>query len=227
MRRFDKDKHIAKANILAEQRYLKSKGLISENTDPIDDIDLSPMMSSVNQYPALVKYYKTPLPAHRFWINQDDNMYDEYGISLPKYEIIYKEDYKMGIGPTGTYSWTITKTDYTPNSRQRDKVTHKSDDINKIAKTAKRLSNNLLSKTKQNEGVMNEEEPKVYIHKRTETYKNIKRVTINKSTDQNPISKRTTKVFVDGKLVTGQSRYEAEEILDDTLDVEVTDEKNF
>ena len=34
MRRFDKDKHIAKANILAEQRYLKSKGLIKENTSP-------------------------------------------------------------------------------------------------------------------------------------------------------------------------------------------------
>jgi hypothetical protein len=31
MRRFDKNENIRKANLLAEQRYLKSKGLISEN----------------------------------------------------------------------------------------------------------------------------------------------------------------------------------------------------
>jgi hypothetical protein len=31
MRRFDKNENIRKANMLAEQRYLKSKGLISEN----------------------------------------------------------------------------------------------------------------------------------------------------------------------------------------------------
>lgn len=33
MRRFDKDKTIQKANILAEQRYLHSKGLLKENFD--------------------------------------------------------------------------------------------------------------------------------------------------------------------------------------------------
>lgn len=33
MRRFDKDKNIQKANLLAEQRYLQSKGLLKENLD--------------------------------------------------------------------------------------------------------------------------------------------------------------------------------------------------
>lgn len=38
MRRFDKTKNILKANILAEQRYLESKGLIKENDgyNPVD-----------------------------------------------------------------------------------------------------------------------------------------------------------------------------------------------
>jgi hypothetical protein len=33
MRRFDKNKNIQNSNILAEQRYLQSKGLINENTN--------------------------------------------------------------------------------------------------------------------------------------------------------------------------------------------------
>lgn len=33
MKRFDKIKNIKKANLLAEQRYLQSKGLINENTN--------------------------------------------------------------------------------------------------------------------------------------------------------------------------------------------------
>jgi len=33
MRRFDKDKNIEKANILTEQRYIESKGLLKENSD--------------------------------------------------------------------------------------------------------------------------------------------------------------------------------------------------
>ena len=38
MRRFDKTKNILKANLLAEQRYLESKGLIKEGIDdnPVD-----------------------------------------------------------------------------------------------------------------------------------------------------------------------------------------------
>ena len=38
MRRFDKKKNIVKANLLTEQRYLKSKGILNEN-GPIVDID--------------------------------------------------------------------------------------------------------------------------------------------------------------------------------------------
>jgi hypothetical protein len=34
MRRFDKNENIRKVNLLAEQRYLQSKGLISENNNP-------------------------------------------------------------------------------------------------------------------------------------------------------------------------------------------------
>lgn len=36
MRRHDKKQNIAKANILAEQAYFKSKGLIKENEDTED-----------------------------------------------------------------------------------------------------------------------------------------------------------------------------------------------
>ena len=38
MRRFDKTKNIQKANLLAEQRYLQSKGIIKENM--VDESDL-------------------------------------------------------------------------------------------------------------------------------------------------------------------------------------------
>tara|TARA_Y100000389_G_scaffold199912_1_gene239260 strand:- start:946 stop:1290 length:345 start_codon:yes stop_codon:yes gene_type:complete len=38
MRRFDKKHNIEKANLLAEQRYLESKGLIKENITTLGDI---------------------------------------------------------------------------------------------------------------------------------------------------------------------------------------------
>ena len=126
--------------------------VLNENTDPIDDIDLSPMMSLVNQYPDLVKYFRTPLPAHRFWINHDETLVDNNGILLPKYLIECAEVVEYSPGETrhtGNYVWTIDKTDSTPGGRQRDKTTHKSDDINKIAKTANRLIKNLIAKSKQ------------------------------------------------------------------------------
>ena len=36
MRRFDKKKNISKVNLLAEQRYLVSKGLITEDINEMD-----------------------------------------------------------------------------------------------------------------------------------------------------------------------------------------------
>ena len=41
MRRFDKNKSVKKANLLAEQRYLESKGLINENIgeEPISEVE--------------------------------------------------------------------------------------------------------------------------------------------------------------------------------------------
>jgi hypothetical protein len=50
MRRFDKTKNILKANILAEQRYLESKGLIKEVTDNYDNTADRAAQSGINQY---------------------------------------------------------------------------------------------------------------------------------------------------------------------------------
>ena len=50
MRRFDKTKNILKANILAEQRYLESKGLIKEAIDNYDNTADRAAQSGINQY---------------------------------------------------------------------------------------------------------------------------------------------------------------------------------
>lgn len=50
MRRFDKTKNILKANILAEQRYLESKGLIKEVTDNYDDTANRAIKYGINQF---------------------------------------------------------------------------------------------------------------------------------------------------------------------------------
>lgn len=50
MRRFDKTKNILKANLLAEQRYLESKGLIKEVTDNYDDTADRAGKSGINQF---------------------------------------------------------------------------------------------------------------------------------------------------------------------------------
>tara|TARA_R110000772_G_scaffold9622_4_gene31531 strand:+ start:935 stop:1141 length:207 start_codon:yes stop_codon:yes gene_type:complete len=52
------------------------------------------------------------------------------------------------------------------------------------------------------------------IHTTISTYKNIKVIKTCKSTIANPIAKITTIVFVDGKIVTKQNRYKAEELID-------------
>jgi hypothetical protein len=57
MRRFDKNENIRKANLLAEQRYLASKGLITEDTN-IDEISGELKRSAFDA--ALNKYNKTP-----------------------------------------------------------------------------------------------------------------------------------------------------------------------
>ena len=68
-----------------------------------------------------------------------------------------------------------------------------------------------------------------YIQTTTETYKNIKIVVVNTSTDARPISKRATKVYVDGKIVTGNNRYLAMETVLEAPSNETTwkDERNF
>ena len=52
MKRFDKTKNILKANILAEQRYLESKGLIKENELDMGQLgrDARSVESGVNQF---------------------------------------------------------------------------------------------------------------------------------------------------------------------------------
>lgn len=50
MRRFDKKNNIIKVNLLAEQRYLQSKGLISENGFGGDDYGDIPTGMNVDEY---------------------------------------------------------------------------------------------------------------------------------------------------------------------------------
>ena len=69
----------------------------------------------------------------------------------------------------------------------------------------------------------------IYIQKTTETYLNIKVVTINKSSEAKPVSTRKTLVYVNNKVVTGQSRFEALNELSEANQSLVTwkDERNF
>lgn len=88
MRRFDKTKNILKANILAEQRYMESKGLIKEVYDNYDntadraaqfginqyddddvvaeilDKDYFNIMSNVAPYQSIAKYKVNPNPSY-------------------------------------------------------------------------------------------------------------------------------------------------------------------
>ena len=64
MRRFDKDKNIQKANLLAEQRYLVSKGLIIENTSDEEKIDvLKKLIANIKNKSELSIYDKASLDA--------------------------------------------------------------------------------------------------------------------------------------------------------------------
>jgi len=54
MRRFDKDKHIKKANLLAESRHLESKGIVSEDVEVVyesneNKTDVSSIMDALNK----------------------------------------------------------------------------------------------------------------------------------------------------------------------------------
>ena len=68
-----------------------------------------------------------------------------------------------------------------------------------------------------------------YTQTTTETYKNIKIVTVNTTTDVKPVAKRTTKVYVDGKIVTSNSRFLAMETVLEAPSNEITwtDVRNF
>ena len=68
-----------------------------------------------------------------------------------------------------------------------------------------------------------------YTQKTTKTYKNIKIVNINISTDSNPIAKRRTTVYVDNKIVTGHQRFNAMEAVTNAPinEVDWKDERNF
>jgi len=68
-----------------------------------------------------------------------------------------------------------------------------------------------------------------YTQTTTETYKNIKIVTVNTSTDIKPVAKKTTKVYVDGKIVTGNNRFLAMEAVLEAPSNETTwsDVRNF
>jgi hypothetical protein len=48
MRRFDKKRNIAKVNLLAEQRYLESKGLISESFEISEDVSIDEELYTEN-----------------------------------------------------------------------------------------------------------------------------------------------------------------------------------
>ena len=50
MRRFDKKKNMGKANLLAEQRYLESKGIVNESFHDVDDGDSSACCGAAIKY---------------------------------------------------------------------------------------------------------------------------------------------------------------------------------
>jgi hypothetical protein len=140
MRRFDKNNNIKKANLLSEQRYLQSKGLISENSD----IDISLLKNLTIDYPNLVKYYPNSSSGleHTFTINGDESLSDVNGVLLPWYQIGLNNNDSL---------WYIEKHTYTPGGRNLDKTTHKFDknNIKDVYLAVNRILKFIINKSKK------------------------------------------------------------------------------
>ena len=106
MRRFDKTKNILKANLLAEQRYLESKGLIKEDTDimvvnnldelknKIDEAGYNPETCLIDECFDVVFKHKEPLD-----IVNDNREYGHYLSHPDEYAEAFIEKMKMVGGP--------------------------------------------------------------------------------------------------------------------------------
>jgi hypothetical protein len=104
MRRFDKKQNIAKANILTEQRYLQSKGLIKEDVNQIikkkemvDDygkdetIDLS--QSGFKQIISTINRLKKDGELDEFYLYKGDS---RFKIEINEKGIIFKDGSNFG-----------------------------------------------------------------------------------------------------------------------------------
>ena len=71
MRRFDKKKNIQKVNLLAEQRYLQSKGLITENViEEVDRMSMAEFFGDVtNNVDTLLKMFSKYRPNDTWFMN--------------------------------------------------------------------------------------------------------------------------------------------------------------
>jgi hypothetical protein len=107
-------------------KKLLREGLL-DNIERIKDITI--------KYGDLIKFYETPY-GYKFVMNEHDDLYDKNNESLPKIECVNFQS-----SPT---NWVITKYDYTPNGRPRQKEILSTSDIDKIIKTINKFGSYLL-----------------------------------------------------------------------------------
>jgi len=81
MRRFDKIKVIRKANLLNEQRYFESKGLMVENDNSVERIK-----NALSIYGDIINFFETPI-SKKFKIGDRRKISDKNGIFLPELSV--------------------------------------------------------------------------------------------------------------------------------------------
>jgi hypothetical protein len=142
MRRFDKIKVIRKANLLNEQRYFESKGLMVENDNSVERIK-----NALSIYGDIINFFETPI-SKKFKIGDRRKISDKNGIFLPELSVelrneIYDRKTNSFI-PNSESFWEIILHDYTPNGRDRDKVILNTNNVDEVIKVMNKYAKKII-----------------------------------------------------------------------------------
>ena len=104
--------------------------------------DIDNIKNSLAKYDSITKFYETPY-GYKFVMNEKQDLYDKNNEGLPKIECVNFQ--------SSATNWTITKYDFTPQGRPRQKLILSTDDIDKIIKSMDKFGSYLLKNKKDNE----------------------------------------------------------------------------
>jgi hypothetical protein len=101
--------------------------------------NIDKIKNSLAKYDSITKFYETPY-GYKFVMNEKQDLYDKNNEGLPKIECVNFH--------SSDANWRITKYDFTPQGRPREKVILSTDDIDKIIKTMDKFGSYLLKNKK-------------------------------------------------------------------------------